>query len=225
MKIFAIIPAGGRGKRIDTSLPKQFIKINSKEIIYYTLKTFDDSGLIDRIVIPVNKDYKPLLQNIISKYKIKTPVDIVDGGTERQDSVYNALNSIKADDKDIVVVHDAARPLLPLEILISSITEAKKNKAVVVAVKAKDTLMKGEKIVDRYIDRSGIYYVQTPQVFEYGILSVAMKKAMQENFYGTDESMLVKRIGQEIKIVEGSAFNFKVTERADLEILKVLLQK
>lgn len=225
MKIFAIIPAGGRGKRIDTSLPKQFIKINSKEIIYYTLKTFDDSDLIDRIVIPVNKDYKPLLQNIISKYKIKTPVDIVDGGTERQDSVYNALNSIKADDKDIVVVHDAARPLLPLEILISSITEAKKNKAVVVAVKAKDTLMKGEKIVDRYIDRSGIYYVQTPQVFEYGILSVAMKKAMQENFYGTDESMLVKRSGQEIKIVEGSAFNFKVTERADLEILKVLLQK
>ncbi len=225
MKTFAIIPAGGLGKRIESSLPKQFIKINSKEIIYYTLKTFDDSGLIDRIVIPVNKDYKTLLKNIISENKFKIPIDIVEGGTERQDSVYNALNSLQAADNDIIVVHDAARPLLSLEILNSSITGAKRNKAAVVAVKAKDTLLKGGNTVQEYIDRSEMYYVQTPQVFEYGILKKAMNKAKEENFYGTDESMLVKRSGIEITIVEGSSFNFKVTDQADLEILKMMIQK
>lgn len=225
MKVFAIIPAGGRGKRIDSSLPKQFMKINDDELIVYTLKIFDDPELIDRIVIPVNKEYRSLLSEIIEKNRFKTEIKIVEGGTERQDSVSNALNSLEADDNDIVIVHDAARPLLPKEILKVSIDEAKKYKAVVTAVKAKDTLLKGKDFALEYIDRSEVYYVQTPQVFEYKILKDALKQALGENFYGTDESMLVKKLGYNVKIVEGSSFSFKITEKADIEILKILLKK
>jgi len=222
MKIFAIIPSGGRGTRFGSDIPKQYLRVNGKEIIAYTLEVFQNCDLIDVICVAAEKEYFGLLEKIKQKYNITKLLNIVPGGKERQDSVYNALSSIPASGEDLIAVHDAARPLLPSEILDNAISECKITGSVVTAIKARDTLIKGNKKVFDYVQREEIYYAQTPQVFRYDILKPAMDMAQQEKFTGTDESMLVKRSGSDISIVEGSSINFKITTKSDLEIFTLI---
>jgi 2-C-methyl-D-erythritol 4-phosphate cytidylyltransferase len=224
MKIYAIIPSGGLGKRVNSPLPKQFLKSNGKEIIAYTLEIFQNSDLIDGIIVATQKDFFYLLEDIKLKYSISKLIKITEGGKERQDSVFNALKSTPAGKDDLVVVHDAVRPLLSQNILSTAVETAKKYGSVVVAIKAKDTLINGDESVQSYIDRKKIYYAQTPQVFRYDILFEAMIKAEEDKFIGTDESILVHRLGYEVKIVEGSYLNFKITNIDDLKLFKVLSQ-
>ncbi len=222
MKVFAILPAGGTGKRTSLSLPKQYLEINGKELIAYTLEIFQNSIHIDEIIVAAQKDFFPTLNAIKEKYNINKLINFIEGGKERQFSVFNALKSINANDNDLIVVHDAVRPLLSQSILSSSIKVAKEFGAALVAVKTKDTLLKGNDSVVSYIDRREVFYAQTPQVFKYHILLDAMKKAEEENFIGTDESMLVHRAGYKVKIVEGSFFNFKVTSSEEINLLSII---
>ncbi|MCF8411782.1 MAG: 2-C-methyl-D-erythritol 4-phosphate cytidylyltransferase [Melioribacteraceae bacterium] len=222
MRRFAIIPSGGSGKRSGSAEPKQYLKFNGKELIAYTLDAFQNSRLIDDIIISAQPEYFDLLEEIKLKYHFTKIMNIVEGGQERQDSVFNALKSIVAENKDIVAVHDAARPLLPQNSLESSILAAEKYGAAVVAIKAKDTLLRGNGIVTDFVDRSNIYYAQTPQVFEYKILYDALVKAQNENLKGTDESTIVKHFGNEVRIVDGSAFNFKITTQDDIELFRMI---
>lgn len=222
MKVFAIIPSGGKGKRLGTDLPKQYLEVHSKNIIAYTLEVFQKCDLVDEIIIPAEQEFFELLGVVKNKYNFSKLVKIVHGGKERQDSVFNALSSISAEPDDLVIVHDAARPLLPLLTLEDGISSAKKSGSVVVAIKARDTLIKGNKKVFDYVKREEIYYAQTPQLFRYEILKEAMEKARMETFLGTDESMLVKRAGYDIEIIEGSSFNFKITTKSDLEIFTLI---
>lgn len=222
MKVYAVIPAGGKGKRGSTATPKQYVRFHGKELIVYTLEVFQKCNLIDEIIIAAEPPYFSLLNKIIKDYNLTKITQIVEGGEERQDSVNSALKSIKADDNDLIAVHDAARPLLPENILTTAINTAKEKGNALVCLKAKDTLLKGNQIVKEYIDRSEIYYVQTPQIFKYKDLMKAMKKAYEKNFKGTDESMLVKELGIDINIVEGSALNFKVTTAIDIEMFEKL---
>ena len=133
------------------------------------------------------------------------------------------MKSIKGKKDDLIVIHDAARPLLPGNILTNAINTAKTKGNALVCVKAGDTLVKGTNSVKEYIDRKNVYYVQTPQIFKYPDLKKAMEKAFAEKFYGTDESMLIKRMGKSINIVEGSLQNFKITTKSDFDVLKRLL--
>lgn len=220
MKVFAIIPSGGIGKRINSPLPKQYIKFNGKELIAHTLSLFQNSNLIDEIIVPSQKDYFSLLEEIKIKNGFTKLSKIVEGGSERQDSVFNAVKSISANEEDLILVHDAVRPLLPESVLELSIKYAKNFGAAVVAIKAKDTLIKGNEYVQSYVDRNEFYYAQTPQVFKYSIFQAAMLKAELENFIGTDESMLVHRAGFKIKIVEGSSLNSKITTDDDVKLFE-----
>jgi len=225
MKIVAIIPAGGKGKRSGFSAPKQYLKFLGKELIVYTLEVFQKNNLVDEIVVSAEPAYLTLFNKLIKDYNLFKVKSIVEGGEERQDSVYNALKSIKANDDDLIVVHDAARPLLPQDVLSNAINTAKEKGNALVCIKARDTLLKGEQSVKEYVDRKEIHYVQTPQIFQYKILKRAMKKAYEKNFIGTDESMLVKELGIEINIVEGSSFNFKVTTMTDVEMFEMLVSR
>ena len=222
MKTFVIIPAGGKGKRSGTETPKQYLKFHGKELIVYTLEVFQKNNLVDEIIISAEPAYFSSLEEIKKKFNLAKISKIVEGGEERQDSVYNALKAIKANDDDLIVVHDAARPLLPDSILTKAINTAKEKGNALVCLKARDTLLKGDHIVREYVDRSEMYYVQTPQIFRYKDLKKAMKKAYEENFIGTDESMLIKELGIDINIVEGSMLNFKVTTATDLEMFEKL---
>jgi 2-C-methyl-D-erythritol 4-phosphate cytidylyltransferase len=222
MKTYVIIPAGGKGKRSGTETPKQYLKFHGKELIAYTLEVFQKNNLVDEIIISAEPTYFSLLEEIKKKFSLTKISNIVEGGEERQDSVYNALKSINANNDDLIVVHDAARPLLPENILSKSIITAREEGNALVCLKARDTLLKGDHFVKEYVDRSEMYYVQTPQIFKYGDLMKAMKKAYEKNFIGTDESMLIKQLGININIVEGSMLNFKVTTATDIEIFKKL---
>jgi len=222
MKVYAIIPSGGLGKRANSPLPKQYLKSNGKEIIAYTLDIFQKSDLIDGIIIAAQKDYFSLLEELKVKYCFSKILNITEGGKERQNSVFNALKSIPPGTDNLVVVHDAVRPLLSQNILINAIETAKKHGSAVVAVKTNDTTIHGNEFVQSYADRKEILFVQTPQVFLFKILFDAMKKAKEEKFIGTDESMLVHRLGYEIKIVEGSSLNFKITNSDDIKLFNVL---
>lgn len=223
MRVFAIIPAGGKGIRSGLSAPKQYLKFNGKELIAYTLDVFQKNRLINEIIIAAEKKYHPLLLTLKKKYRYTKILKIVEGGKERQDSVNNALLSIEAEDDDLIVVHDAARPLISQDILTKAINTARIMGNAIVCSKSKDTLVKGTETVDSYLNRDEIFNVQTPQIFKYKDLKRAIEKAYSKNFIGTDESMLVKRIGKKINIVEGSLLNFKVTTKEDIFLLKKVL--
>jgi 2-C-methyl-D-erythritol 4-phosphate cytidylyltransferase len=224
MRTIAIIPAGGKGLRSGSATPKQYLKVNGKPIIVYTLQTFQKNKLVDRIIIAAEPEYFNLLIKLVKKHKLSKVDLIVEGGNTRQDSVYNAVNSSGADDNDLLVVHDAARTLLPDNILTNVLETAKQKGNALVCIKAKDTLIKGKKTVGEYLNRDEIYYVQTPQIFKYKELQKALSKAQRENFIGTDESMLVKRLGKKVNIIEGSVFNFKITTKEDVEMFRKLVK-
>ncbi|MHB9013217.1 MAG: IspD/TarI family cytidylyltransferase, partial [Ignavibacteriaceae bacterium] len=183
MKTYAIIPAAGKGIRSGFSAPKQYLKIGGKEIIVYTLEIFQKNNLVDEIILSADPFYFKLLQKIKEKYKLTKIKSIVEGGKERQDSVYNALKVLRAKANDLVVVHDAARPLLPVNVLTGAILYAKKKGNALVCLKAQDTLVKGKDNVESYISRDEIFLVQTPQIFSYKDLMLAMNKAYKDNFY------------------------------------------
>ncbi len=226
MKVTAIIPSGGSGSRFLSSIPKQYIKVLGKELIVYTLEIFQNCSLVDNIVIAAQKNYFDILNNIKQNYNLNKISKIVEGGDERQYSVYNAFNSLTLHDDDLVIVHDAARPLISDKLLCNAIVFAKSLGSVVVALKAKDTLLKGiNGKVKSYIDRKNIYYAQTPQIFKYKILKKAFENANKTKFLATDESMLVKNINVDVNIFEGETTNFKITTTADLELFKKIIRK
>jgi len=220
MKTVAIIPAGGKGARSGAAAPKQYLKFFGKELIVYTLEVFQQNKLIDEIIIAAESSFLELLEKLQKEYKLTKICKIVEGGEERQDSVYNALKSSEAKEDDLIAVHDAARPLLPQDVLTNAIETAKQKGNALVCLKVKDTLIKGNRIVESYLDREEVYYVQTPQIFPYPVLIKAMKNAYENNFTGTDESMLVRRIGEKVNIVDGSVFNFKITTADDIEMFE-----
>ena len=225
MKTITIIPAGGKGERSGSKTPKQYLKIFGKELIVYTLQIFQQNKFIDEIILAAEKHFFKLLDKLKNEYHLTKITKIVEGGNERQDSVFNALKSSAAKKNDLIIVHDAARPLLTQEVLTESIETAVQKGNALVCLRAKDTLIKGNKVVDSYLDRDEVYYVQTPQIFSYSILMKAMKNACEKNFIGTDESMLVRKIGERVYIVEGSAFNFKITTAEDIEMFEKIISK
>ena len=221
MKTTAIIPSGGIGSRFLSSIPKQYIKVLGKELIVYTLEIFQKCELVDEIIIASQPEYFNLLNNLKEKYDLTKISKIIKGGKERQHSVNNALDCCNLNNEDLVIVHDAARPLLSKTLLKKAIQTAKNSGSTVVAIKAKDTLMKGkDDKVKNYIDRSNIYYVQTPQIFKYSILKNAFDYANKTNFLATDESMLVRNIGVDVTILEGDSSNFKITTKSDLQLFE-----
>ncbi len=224
MKTIAIIPAGGKGIRSGIAAPKQYLKFNDKELIVYTLDVFQQNEMIDEIIISAAGDYINLLNDLKEKHNLSKISKVVEGGDTRQDSVYNALKSLAViDEDDLIVVHDAARPLLPQEVLTDAVQTAKQKGNALVCIKAKDTLIKGNNVVESYLDRDEVYYVQTPQIFPYSVLMKAMENAYENNFIGTDESMLVRRIGEKVNIVKGSVYNFKITTADDIEMFERLV--
>jgi 2-C-methyl-D-erythritol 4-phosphate cytidylyltransferase len=224
MKVYAVIPSGGVGSRTSNPLPKQYVKFSGKEIIAYTLEVFQNSSFIDEIIVAAQQEFFGLLVSIKERYNLTKLKNPVEGGVERQHSVLNAVRSLNAEADDIIVVHDAVRPLLSSEILDNVIRTALDFGSSIVALKAKDTLIKGDSEISSYIDRNEVYYVQTPQVFRYKIFIEAAKKAEENNFLGTDESMLVYNSNYPIKIVTGSSFNFKITSDDDMKMFDSIIK-
>lgn len=224
MKVIVIIPAAGTGKRFLSKTPKQFLKVNGKEILVHTLLKFQKAKNVDKIIVAVNKDYIDQVNRLIKKYKIKKVIDVVQGGKERQDSVYSALKTIKAEPNDLICVHDAVRPLISSSEIEEIIEFAKKKKAVIAAKKAINTVKTGYSFVEDTLDREKIWLVETPQIFTYNVLIEAFKKAYDDGFLGTDESSLVERLGLKVYFYQVKSENRKITLKEDLAFAKLFLR-
>ncbi len=220
-----VIVAAGTGSRMNMGINKQFIKLEGKEIIAYTIEKFYNNSNIEDIVVVVKEDESEFFKKeILDKYNFKN-IKIAYGGKERQDSVYNGLKLL--DEKcDVVLIHDGARPFVSDKIIDKSIEEAKEHKAIVVGVPVKDTIkvIDNDKNIVDTPNRSVLWAVQTPQTFDYNILIDAYKDAFKNKFYGTDDAMLVERIGYKVKMLEGSYNNIKITTQEDLNVGSQILR-
>lgn len=217
MQVCAVIAAGGQGKRMNSNVSKQFLTIKGHPILYYTLNKFEKMKILNEIILVVPPaDIKYTEEQIIRKYSFKK-TRIVEGGKERQDSVYNGLKALPKD-VDIVVIHDGVRPFIPVKIIENSIEAATECDAVGVAVPVKDTIkvVDDKSIVKTTPDRKTLWAIQTPQTFKYDVIMKAYEKAAEDGFYGTDDTVLVERMGLPVKIIEGSYENIKITTPEDI---------
>ncbi len=222
MKHIVIIPASGSGSRFGGKTPKQFLKLppHSKEVIFYTLKKFNDLKIIDEIIISTNPIYFSKVKKIVSENKLNKVKTIVSGGETRQQSVFNALSLLKKySDKDKIIIHDAVRPFISVKKLKELISISHNYKSIVPALKINDTIKKIDSkgyIIDS-IDRENIWRIQTPQIFDYSVISMSLIKAKQIDFTGTDESSVVMKFGGKVKICDGEITNIKITTKEDLK--------
>lgn len=223
--VSVIIVAAGKGTRMQSSLNKQYLYLNGKPILAHTLKVFENCDLVDEIILVVSKnDNEICLNKILKPYKIKKITKMVFGGETRQQSMYQGIMAVNQE-ADIIMTHDGARPLIHKDIIIKSIKNTLEYKATVVAVPVKNTIkiIDGEKFVLNTPERSSLWSVQTPQTFEYNLLRRAHEKAIEDDYTGTDDSVLVERLGQKIKIIKGHYDNIKITTPEDLIMAEAII--
>ena len=223
MKVAAIVPAAGRGKRIRSKIQKPYIELCGKPIIAHTLLKLSKNKSIAEIIVAVNrKSVDKVKRDIIAKFRIKK-TKVVAGGKERKDSVFNALRNV-SEDVDYVLIHDCARPLVTDKVIIASLKTAQRFNVSVVAVPVKPTLKLIGKNgrISRTPDRRNFWEAQTPQVFKKSLLEKAYKRLGRISASLTDDSMLVERLGVKPKVVLGSYSNIKITTQEDLALAKIL---
>lgn len=223
--ISAIILAGGKGKRMGSAISKQFIDIKGKPIIYYTLKKFSENKKIDNIIVVLPEyEVKYFKENILKKYELRIN-KIVIGGKERQDSVYNALKSLKNSSTDIVLIHDGARPFISERIINEGIKFAEIYGAAAPGVMPKDTIkVKNEKNFS--IDtpnRANLVSIQTPQVFKFDEILECHEKIRYNGEKVTDDTMVVEKYGYSVYLYDGEYTNIKVTTPEDLILAERLI--
>lgn len=213
-RVIAIIAAAGRGKRLGSSLPKQFLKVRGRTILEMSVEAFEQNKYVDEIFVAANADYCELTEKLCRGFsKLKK---IVAGGAERQDSVRAALDCLRGEN-GIVLVHDAARPFVS-EAVINAVIEGTADfGAAIPTVPAKDTIRQVDGTGSRTLQRETLACVQTPQGFRISLIKHAFEKAQAEGFLGTDDASLVERMGINISMVQGEDANRKITTREDLE--------
>lgn len=217
----AVVLAAGRGKRMGTKVHKQFLLLAEKPVLYYSLKAFQESEIIDEIVLVTGAGEEEYCRKaIIEKYNITKVSRILAGGAERYLSVWNALQML--DGEGYVFIHDGARPFVDEGIITRAYAAVKEYKACVVGMPVKDTIKIADEkgYVEETPDRSRLWMVQTPQVFELNLVKHAYTLLMNENCGNvTDDAMVVEMMLQyPVKLVQGTYENIKITTPDDLEI-------
>jgi 2-C-methyl-D-erythritol 4-phosphate cytidylyltransferase len=218
-EVAAIIVAAGRGKRFGSA--KQFAILKGLPLVYWSLERFEKHPEVDRIVLVIPPQEEK--ETFLRRYKKLQAV--VPGGTERQDSVGQGFEQIDPSRTGIVLVHDGVRPLLS-EGLITRVIHAARDKGAAVPGVALDETIRearGEDVIKTH-DRNSLYRIQTPQGFSYALLKEALESAVRDKFYGTDEAMLLERLGMRVVLVEGDPKNIKITNPSDLKVAEALLE-
>ena len=215
----AIVLAAGQGRRMGTDLPKQFLPLCGKPVLWYSLNCFQNSGLTDRIVLVTGKEWIGYCEEeIVQKYGLSKVKTITEGGENRYDSVYNGLKACA--DTEFVMIHDGARPFITDEILRRGLLGAEKTGACVIGMPSKDTvkIADQEGFIKETPQRSSVWIIQTPQVFRYSLIREAYRRIMESGTVNvTDDAMVVEQtLGTKIALAEGSYENLKVTTPDDL---------
>lgn len=227
MRIAAIVPAAGLGKRMGSDQEKQFLELAGKPIIVHTLMALSLNPNISEIYLVTLKEKVEYgRRELVEKYQLAKVSQIVAGGAQRQDSVANGLLALQTI-PDLILVHDGVRPLVSQDTINRVIAAAQEFGAAIAALPVKETIkaVDADGLVRHTLERSQLWTVQTPQVFRYQLFKEALKQAQQQNFYATDEAGLVERIGHPVKVVPGNPENIKITTPEDLAIAEYWLGK
>ena len=226
----ALVLAAGTGERMNNNTPKQFMMVNDKPLFIYSVEAFQNNESVNAIVIATNEQYIDQVTQWCKKYNVSKLRAVIKGGSTRQESVYNGLNEIERiieSPKDVVLIHDSARPLVSQRIIKDNIKVCEQFGAVDTVIKASDTIIKSnnERTIGEILNRQELYQTQTPQTFMFGLIKEAHEKALKEKVPNvTDDCRLVMHFGTDIHFVNGDKMNFKVTTPEDLEILKAILK-
>ena len=230
MKVVVIIPAAGLGTRMAAHSgarvgqpAKQFAEVAGKPILLHTLEKFSAVPEVTDIYIAVRESETGRLREFIAAQKLRPKLHVAIGGDHRQQSVANALRELRAQDDDVVLVHDAVRPFVDGEIIRNVIESAAAQGAAIAGIPAVDTIKQVERtangaIITSTVPRERVVMAQTPQGFRYTVIKRAFDEAIQDGFIGTDEASLVERSGHQVAVVMGSARSIKITTPSDLEL-------
>lgn len=241
MKVIAIIPAAGLGTRmaaaeaaprsaVGKAPSKQFTELHGAPILVHTLRKFAASPLVSEIYVALRKAEADNFRPRLEQERLDKKVNLVEGGEHRQQSVANALSAVKAAPDDVILVHDAVRPLVDDEIIENVIRGAEKHGAAIAGLPAVDTVKQVERsaenaIITSTVPRERVVLAQTPQGFRFSVLKKAFDEAAADGFVGTDEASLVERSGHPVAVVMGSARNLKITTPADLELAEFYMSR
>jgi 2-C-methyl-D-erythritol 4-phosphate cytidylyltransferase len=230
MQVFAIFPAAGLGTRMAGPQPKQFLALNGIPILIHSLRAFAEVKRITQIYVAVRKPEMERTRAQAAEYGLNGRVKVVEGGDNRQESVVNALAAVPAADDDIILVHDAVRPLIDAATIERTIDAVMEHGAAIVGLPAIDTIKQVERtahgaLVTATIPREFIVLAQTPQGFRFGLLERAFAEATADGFVGTDEASVVERAGLPVAVVHGSQVNLKITQPGDLELAGFYLRQ
>lgn len=240
-RIAVIIAAAGSGTRMDSGVSKQFLMIGDEMVVEKAVRAFSAHPFIDEIVLVVKKeDMDFSRKELIEKRKLPKIKAIVSGGKERQDSILNALKLLSDMSKkqwktadgvdmlpwppvDYVLVHDGARPFVSADAISRLVEETIAHEAASLGVPVKDTIKRvGGQWLQETLDRSTLFSIQTPQGFALPLLLSAHQKAKEDGFYGTDDAVLVERLGKKVFLVKGEYRNIKITTKEDLQFLPAM---
>jgi 2-C-methyl-D-erythritol 4-phosphate cytidylyltransferase len=242
MKVVAIIPAAGLGTRMASApgakgkkpgATKQFTQLGGTPILIHTLRKFTGSPEVSEIYVALRGNeidgFRARLEKE-AKDILQKQIHLLEGGEHRQHSVANALNTVSANDDDIVLVHDAVRPFVSEQIIHDVIQAAKKFGAAIAGTPAVDTVKQVERTADgalitATLPRERVVMAQTPQGFRYDVLKKAFDEATADGFVGTDEASLVERSGHAVAVVMGSPRNIKITTPGDMELAEFFLKR
>jgi 2-C-methyl-D-erythritol 4-phosphate cytidylyltransferase len=223
MKVGAIIAAAGSGRRMKTDRPKQLLALNGTPILVHTIRKFDACRVIDYIIVTAPREAVDEIKNLVKSAGFKKSVVVIEGGERRQDSVAMGLECLQPG-TDIVAVHDGVRPFVPVEDIENVVEQAKVGGAAILGVPIVETVKHAKReFVESTLTREHLVLAQTPQVFRTDILKRAFELAAKDEYYGTDESSLVERLGNPVAIVRGSERNIKITRPNDLTLARAFL--
>jgi 2-C-methyl-D-erythritol 4-phosphate cytidylyltransferase len=234
MRVFVIVPAAGMGTRMapghaTPNAPKQFLALQGVPILVHSLRAFAAVSRVSCIVVAVRKPEIGRMEALVAEHALAGRVRVVEGGDTRQESVSRALKAIPAADDDIILVHDAVRPLIDSATIERTIEAVENYGAAIVGLPAVDTIKQVERtargaIVTATIPREYIVQAQTPQGFRWSVLRQAFADAEADGFVGTDEASIVERSGTQVAVVLGSPANLKITHPGDLKLAEFYLQ-
>lgn len=232
MRTAAIVLSAGSGTRMNSRTPKQYIKLCGIPVLVHSLKAFQEST-VDEIVLVTRQSDREYCRKLADDYGITKLREIVSGGAERYDSVYEGIQCLRRQEPELVLIHDGARPLISTGAIERSIETAKEKGACVLAVPAKDTIKVAD--ADRYAqetpDRSRLWMVQTPQTFAFDMIRSSYDFLMRQKKEGaevpeiTDDAMAAEYAGNKVYLEMGSYENIKITTPEDLEIAEIFLRK
>ncbi|MGC8549453.1 MAG: 2-C-methyl-D-erythritol 4-phosphate cytidylyltransferase [Acidobacteriaceae bacterium] len=235
MRVTVILPAAGLGTRMASGhgaphSPKQFLELGGIPVLIHTLRAFAAVPSVTQMYVAVRAGEMERVTAQVQEYGLADKVRVVTGGDSRQESVAHALAAVECGDEEIVLVHDAVRPLIEPEVIERTIEAAEKSGAAIVGLPAVDTIKQVERtaggaLITATIPREYIVQAQTPQGFRAGLLRRAFAEAEADGFAGTDEASLVERAGARVMVVPGSAANIKITQPGDLELAEFYLQR